>query len=371
MGRRILLTGLDTFWGGRVAAALEQDSGVEMLLGMGTGTPSVQLERTEFVRTDNSYSLLSRIVKATEVDTIVHTFLVLDSSSTSGRALHETNVIGTMNLLAAAGAAGSSVRQIVVKSSSLVYGSHPADPAWFAEDTPRSRPPRSRLERSLCEVESYVSDFALENPDVAVSVLRFANVLGADIDTPISRNLAKGVLPCVAGFDPLVQFVEEDDVVRCVEFAVTSGLRGTYNVAGDGRLPVSEVASITGAWRLPLPPFMTAHLAAPLVKARLISFPAELHDLLRYGRGMDTSRLAQAGFRPERTSAGAVERFAQANRLRRTVGDQLPQYRYEADIEAFFRHSPAVVRHAPAGSASAHNPRSAPAPGPKVGSDSH
>ena len=205
MGRRILLTGLDTFWGGRVAAALERDTDVEMLLGMGTGTPSVELERTEYVRADSSYSLLSRIVQATHVDTIVHTFLVVDSSSMSGRALHEINVIGTMNLLAAAAAPGSSVRHVVVKSSSLVYGAHPADPAWFTEDTPRSRPARSRLERSLTEVESYVRDFAEENPAVTVSLLRFANVLGREITTPISRNLARGVMPCIGGFDPLIQ----------------------------------------------------------------------------------------------------------------------------------------------------------------------
>lgn len=351
MGRRILLTGLDTFWGGRVAAALEKDPDVEMLLGMGTGMPSVELERTEYVRSDNNYSLFSRIVRATEVDTVVHTFLVLDSSAMSGRALHETNVIGTMNLLAAAGATGSSVRQIVVKSSSLVYGSHPADPTWFTEETPRSRAPRHRVERSLCEVESYVSDFAEDNPDVAVSVLRFANVLGADIDTPISRNLSKGIMPSIAGFDPLVQFIEEDDVVRCMEFMVQRRPRGVFNVSGAGRLPVSEVASIAGAWRLPLSPYMTDLAVAPLVRARLLSLPKELEDLLRYGRGMDTSRVAALGFSPKATSAGAVERFAQANRLRRTVGDQLPRYEYEADIEAFFKHSPAVVRSVAAASA--------------------
>lgn len=327
-----------------MAAMLERDPEVEMLLGMGTGTPSVELERTEYVRADQSYSLLSRIVRATEVDTIVHTFLVLDSSSMSGRALHETNVIGTMNLLAAAGAAGSSVRQIVVKSSSVVYGSNQRDPAWFTEDTPRSRPPRNRLERSLCEVESYVQDFADENPGVAVAMLRFANVLGADIDTPLSRNLARGLMPSVLGFDPLIQFLDEDDVIACVRFALERRLRGTYNVAGDGKLPVSEVAAIAGAWRLPLPPVLTSQAAAALVRARRLSFPTELEDLLRFGRGLDTSRLREAGFTPECSSAGAVERFAQTNRLRRAVGNQIPSYQYEADIEAFFKHSPAVVR---------------------------
>lgn len=343
MGKRVLLTGLDTFWGGRVAAALEKEPEIELLLGLGTGPPSVQLERTEYVRADTSYSILSRIVRATKVDTVVHTFLILDSSSGSGRTLHETNVIGTMNLLAAAGASGSSVRHIVVKSSSVVYGSHPADPAWFAEETPRSRPPRSRLERSICEVESYVRDFAEDNPGVKVALFRVANVLGADIDTPLSRNLARKLLPYVAGYDPLVQFVEEDDVVRCFAHAVRAGLDGAYNLAGSGKLPVSEVAAIAGARRLPLSPFLTRRAAAPLVAARLISFPRELEELLKYGRGIDTGKLARAGFLPATSSAGAVERFAQANRLRKAVGGQLPRYRYEADVEAFFKHSPAVV----------------------------
>ncbi|MGH9171419.1 MAG: NAD-dependent epimerase/dehydratase family protein [Acidimicrobiales bacterium] len=344
MGRRILLTGLDTFWGGRVASALERDPDVEMLLGMGTGSPSVELQRTEYVRADSSYSLLSRIVRATGVDTIVHTFLVVDSSSMSGRALHEINVIGTMNLLAAAGAAGSSVRQVVVKSSSLVYGAHPADPAWFTEETPRSRPPRTRLERSLTEVESYVGDFAEENPSVTVTVLRFANVLGPELTTPISRNLQRGAMPCIAGFDPLIQFVAQEDVVRCLEMVVSRQIGGTYNVSGDGRLPVSEVAKIAGARRLPLSPVYTRQLAAPLLRLRLLDLPAELDTLLRYGRGIDTSRLKATGFEFSTSSAGAVERYAQTTRLRRVLGDEVESYKYEADVEAFFKHSPAILR---------------------------
>jgi UDP-glucose 4-epimerase len=274
---------------------------------------------------------------------IVHTFLVVDSSSMSGRALHEINVIGTMNLLAAAGAAGSSVRHVVVKSSSLVYGCHPSDPAWFTEDTPRSRPPRSRLERSLTEVESYVRDFADENPGVTVSVLRFANVLGREITTPISRNLARGVMPSIAGFDPLIQFLAESDVVRCLETVVLESIGGTYNVAGDGRIPISEVAKIAGVWRLPISPFFTRQAAAPLIRLGLLDLPAELETLLRYGRGIDTTRLKAAGFEFSTTSAGAVERYAEIARLERVIGDE-PRYRYDADVEAFFKHSPAVVR---------------------------
>src|ERR1035438_9494795 len=105
MGRRVLITGLDTFWGGRMAQALELEPDVEMILGLGTNDPKVPLERTEFVRSDQKYSILSRIVRATQVDTIVHTFLETNSIGVSSRVLHEINVIGTLNLLAAAGSA--------------------------------------------------------------------------------------------------------------------------------------------------------------------------------------------------------------------------------------------------------------------------
>ncbi len=344
MGRRVLITGLDTFWGGRMAQALENESGVEMILGLGADEPRVPLERTEFVRSDQKYSILSRIVRATQVDTVVHTFLETNSVNVPSRVLHEINVIGTLNLLAAAGSAGSSVRQVVVKSSTHVYGASESDPAWFREDTRRQSPVRTRLERSLIEVESLVRDFTDDNPHLVVSVLRFANVLGTDIVTPISQNLRRRLLPCIAGFDPLVQFIEEDDVVRALEYVTRNRIPGVFNVAGAGKLPWSEVASISGAFLVPLSPFRPRFFAAPLRQLGLLQFPPEMEGVMRYGRGVDNKRLIEAGFHYRYTSAGAVESFARANNLRRSTGTNGPAYRYEQDVEQFFRHSPAVVR---------------------------
>ena len=117
--------------------------------------------------------------------------------------MHEINVIGTMNLLAAAGAAESSVRHIVVKSSTLVYGSSARDPNTFEEDTPRSGPARHNIERVLLEAESLVRDFSEDNPGTLVTVLRFANVLGPHLTTAISRSLSRPFCPSIFGFDPL------------------------------------------------------------------------------------------------------------------------------------------------------------------------
>jgi UDP-glucose 4-epimerase len=188
-----------------------------------------------------------------------------------------------------------------------------------------------------------VRDFAEDNPHVNVTLLRFSNVLGPDMVTPLSRALELPLVPSLAGFDPRFQFVHEDDVVRSILFVLGHRLPGIYNVAGDGLLPWSEVAHLCGKRTFPLLPYGTALAALPL-RVLGVELPDEVLPLLRYGRGIDNRRLKRAGFEYLYTSAGAVLAFVEALRLRRTVGSVARQYRYERDVEQFFRHSPAVVR---------------------------
>jgi UDP-glucose 4-epimerase len=342
-GMRVLVTGVGTFWGGRTAQIIEQDPSVEVVVGLDTRAPTVPLERTEIVRADSSYSILSRLVQATEVDTILHSHLEVDSTTIGSRALHETNVIGTMNLLAAAGAPGSSVRKVVLKSSTLVYGSSPKDPYFFREDAGRAGPARTRVEKSLLEVEGYVSDFADDHPGVVVSRLRFSNVLGPDLDTPLSRALRLPVVPEILGFDPRLQFTHQDDVLGALCFAALHDVPGIFNVAGDGTLPWSDVCRIVGRRRVPITPLGTGLAAGALRRLGVVDLPLEVQSLLRYGRGVDNRRFQGAGYRYRYTSAGTVEDFARSLRLRSAVGDRSPAYRYDPAVEDFFRRSPAVV----------------------------
>jgi hypothetical protein len=52
------------------------------------------------------------------------------------------------------------------------------------------------------------------------------------------------------------------------------------------------------------------------------------------------------GFEYHATSAGAVQSFIRAVRLRRGAGKTPSSYTYEHDIEQFFRHSPSVTGNA-------------------------
>ena len=344
MGRRILITGLASFWGGWLASEFEKDPDNEVIVGIDTEDPVVALERTEFIRTDDSYSILARLVRATQVDTVVHAGLVVNSASMSDRRMHEKNVIGTINLLAALGADDSRVRSLVVKSSALVYGAAQQDPTWFREEFRRTGPARTRVERSLIEVEGYIRSFAEEYRGVNVAVLRCANVLGEGHVTMFSKALTLPFIPTIAGFDPQLQFVEQEDVVRAIAFTVNHQLEGVFNVAGDGRVPWSEIRAIANHRPMLLSPVGTGLAASTLARLRIIKLPEEALDLLRYGRGIDNRKLKAAGFAYRFTTAGAVRHFIETQRLRGVVGETEPSYRYQGDVEAFFRHSPAVVR---------------------------
>jgi UDP-glucose 4-epimerase len=342
--RRILVTGISSYWGGRLAQRLEADESVETIIGVSPDDPTVELERTEFVRVGTQHALLRRIVQAAEIDTVVDSRLVVDSAQASPRDAHEINVIGTMNILAACGGPDSPVRKVVFKSSAHYYGCERDDPAFFTEAMQRPHPPRTRLESDIVEAEKAVREFAERNRDVAVTVLRFVNGIGADLRTSHMRLLSLPAVPCILGFDPRYQFVHEDDIAGVLEHVVVNDLPGTYNVAGDGVLVLSEVASLLGKPLAPiLPPWGTGLAAAGLRLAGL-RIPDEMARQLRYGRGVDNRRLKAAGVTLRYTTREAVQRFAEELRVRDLRDTDSQPYRYEREVEEFLRYSPSVRR---------------------------
>ncbi len=342
--KRVLVTGLSTYWGGRLAQALESFPEIEAIIGVGSEDPTRELERTEFVKVGNQHSLIQRIVKAAEIDTVVDTRLVVDSTSTAPRLAHENNVIGTMNILAACAGSDSPVRRFVFKSSAHYYGCEQDDPAFFTEEMPRPHPPHTAIERDIVEAEAAVSEFAEARPDVAVTVLRFSNVLGPHLHTPHTRMFSLPVVPMVLGFDPRYQFTHEDDVVHALEHVVLNRVPGTYNVAGDGVLALSEVIGLLQKLPLPiLPPWGTGVIAAPL---RRLGFriPDEMINQLRFGRGLDNRKLKETGFDYGYTSRETVLRFGDYLRLHPVLRGTERDYTYEKEVEEFLRRSPHVRR---------------------------
>ena len=311
---RVLITGVSTYWGGRLAQAIERDPRVGAIIGVSPEDPTCELQRTEFVRVGLQHALLRRIVRAAEIDTVIDTRLVVDSLQASPRVAHEANVIGTMNILAACGGPDSPVRKVVFKSSAHYYGCEQDDPAFFTETMRRPHPPRTRLESDIVEAEKAVEGFARRNPEVTVTVLRFANALGPDLRTSHTLLFGLPAVPSILGFDPRYQFIHGDDLVGVLRFAAEHDLPGIHNAAADGVLALSEVASLLGKPLAPILPPWGSSLAATALRPLGVRVPDEVLRQLRYGRGLDNRKLKSAGYAYAFTSRETVLKHAEAMR---------------------------------------------------------
>ncbi|MET9776746.1 NAD-dependent epimerase/dehydratase family protein [Streptomyces sp. NPDC006367] len=316
MGKVVLVTGVARQLGGRFVRRILRDPEVDRVVGVDVVAPEHHLGGAEFVQADIRQSAIGRVVAETGADTVVH----LDVTGTplgggSRTSVKETNVIGTMQLLGAC-QKSPAVKRLVVKSSTNVYGSAPRDPAVCTETTAPKSLPSGGFAKDAVEVEGYVRGFARRRPDVAVCVLRFANILGRNVDTPLTSYFGLPVLPTVFGYDPRLQFVHEDDVIEVLRIASHEPRRGTlnsgtFNIAGDGVLLLSQCSRRLGRPTVPvLLPAVT--WAGSLVRTLgMTDFSPEQIRLLTHGRVVDTTQMRETlGFRPKYSTAETFADFA-------------------------------------------------------------
>ena len=227
----VLVTGVSRFLGGRLAARLSADPAIERVIGIDSMPPRTidlpHLGRTEFVRADIRNPLVAKVMAQARVSVVVHASVVASPRAVGGRmAMQEMNVIGTMQLLAAC-QKSEDVHRFVLRSTTGVYGSTSRDAAVFTEDMGPDAAVDAGYARDAVEIEAYVRGFARRRPDVDVTVLRQARLIGPVVDTPFTRYLAGPLVPTELGFDPRLQLLHEADAVETLRLAAPgAGARG-------------------------------------------------------------------------------------------------------------------------------------------------
>jgi UDP-glucose 4-epimerase len=333
--RRVLVTGVSGALGGMVVRALEQRDDIVEIIGIDVEEPREPLQRTEFVRADLRNPLVARVVQASNVDTIIHMATVTGPRSAGGRSqMKERNVLGAMQLFGAAQKA-EQVERVIVKSSTAVYGSGYDDPALFGEeDLPEDRPTRGWAGDAV-EVEGYARQLGRRRPDVDVTLLRFANFLGAEVQSAFAAFFALPVVPSIFGYDPRLQFCHEEDAVEVLVRAATERHPGVYNVAGDGVVYLSQCVRLAGRLPVALPGALARAVGGVLGRSGRVDVTGEALQFLHHGRAVDTTALrAEFGFTPRYGSRATFEDFARRRRITGLV-DRDEVVRWEKDLYDF------------------------------------
>lgn len=337
MGQRILITGISGHLAGKLARRLEQDPGVEYVVGVDLEEPRVDLERLEFVRADIRNPLVVKVLQTTEVDTVVHLNLLATPQGVGGRGqMKEINVIGTMQLMAACQRA-KDLRKVVMKSTTAVYGAGAKDPAMFTEGmAARSESPRGYAKDSI-EAEAYARSFARRRDDVTLTTLRFANFIGPQIHSALTRYFSLPVVPTPLGFDPRIQLLHEDDAVEALVRATREDHPGVFNIAAEGVVLLSQALRFLGRISVPVLLPLAIPVGSILRRLGVVDFSTEQLRLLVYGRVADTARMReQMGLEPARTTREALLHFAEHRRLQRFVSAERMEA-WEHEVYAFLR----------------------------------
>jgi UDP-glucose 4-epimerase len=319
-GRRGVITGVSSLLGTELARRLERDPSVEYVAGLDVRPPRARLERTDFIDADIRSPVIGKLIPQTEIDTVVHNQIVRQpGGGVAARAMHDINVIGTLQLLAACEQT-PTIKAVVVRGSAGIYGSEPASPQFYTEEMARLYPLRTRFQRDIGEIENYFEGYSRRHPEVVCTMLRYQPSLGPGTDSQVTRYLSAPVVPTYLGFDPRLQFLHEADGIEALLAAIRKPVRGAVNVAAPGTVGLTKMLRLAGKLSVPI--------AAPVFDVtvnagRRIGMPRispDFRRLLRFGRAVDITRLVEeVGYLPRFSATEAVEDYASHQGGRRIV----------------------------------------------------
>ncbi len=299
---RVLVTGSSGYLGRQVVAELAARSGFAPI-ALDVRPPAQAPHGVSVEVADIRSPEVDAIVARHRPEVVVHLASIVTPGKDSSRAFeYSVDVDGTRNLLEACVRHG--VRRIIVSSSGAAYGYHADSPEWLSETDP------VRGNRSFAYawhkrlVEEMLADYRQRAPQLQQVVLRIGTILGATVNNQITALFEKPRMIAVRGSSSPFVFIHDRDVVGAIVHGIDSPVTGIFNVAGDGKLSINEIAARMGKRCLVLPAGLLQAALWLLKRLGLTQYGPEQLDFLRYRPVLDNRRLKEEfGYVPQRTSA--------------------------------------------------------------------
>jgi UDP-glucose 4-epimerase len=241
---------------------------------------------------------LKDVFRLGQVQAVVHLGVMHDPRA-SAADHHSWNVAGFVKLLEYV--AQFEVKKLVVLSSANVYGPQPGNAQFLTEEAPLLGGQNFSEIRDLVEVDMLAQSFFWKRPETETVILRPVHILGSVRNAP-SNFLRLPAIPTALGFDPMIQVIHEADVVSAIQLALEPGVRGIFNVAGPGPLPLSRIIKMLGRPNVRVPVSLGKLMLQRMWSFHLTNFPAPEIDHIRYVCMVDDHRAKEVlGFSPAKT----------------------------------------------------------------------
>ncbi len=298
----VVVTGICGRIGRRLANRLRRSYRV---IGLDTRPyPGTKPPDVEHVRIDIRRKAVETVFRKREIDALIHLGIVHDPAK--DRELHYTlNVRGTARTLAHCHKYG--IPKIILLSSADLYGPRPENPQFLNEEAPLMATSGFPQVAHLVQVDLLFQSMFWKAPEIDTVILRPVHVVGG-VHNGFSVYLRQPVVPVSMGYDPVMQVIHEDDLVEAVVLALRPGIRGIFNLAGEGVAPLSKILDALGRKRIPVPHPIGRWVLKRLWSWGISQYPPGEAEHLRYQCMVDTTRAREVlGFEPRYTMEQALE----------------------------------------------------------------
>ncbi|WP_404340961.1 SDR family oxidoreductase [Pseudoalteromonas mariniglutinosa] len=309
MAHNILITGSQGYIGQRLMVALKDKHTV-----VGVDIVAAQDCDYSYHQMDIRSVKLVDVMREYDITHVVHLASVMQPSKNRARD-YDIDINGTKNVLQACVHTG--VQHITVTSSGAAYGYHSDNPAWLSEHHPLRGNREFAYSHHKRLIEELLKQYQTQQPQLQQLILRPGTVLGKTTHNQITALFNQARVIAIKGSDSPFVFIWDEDVLAIILKGVTENRVGQFNLAGDGALTITELASALNKPLLTLPAWLVKGALFVARRLGLSQYGPEQVNFLRFRPVLCNEALkTQFGYQPQKSSREVFDYYLQHNQER-------------------------------------------------------